>query len=69
MMLPLRFLHTIFLYISNKFIKIWCCVLYEMEMTLCQVTPSAGRGLQDSSVLARPEAVLVLRAAEAAEEL
>lgn len=32
MMLPLRFLHTIFLYIiSNKFIKIWCCIFYETK--------------------------------------
>lgn len=41
---PKIFLHTIFLYIiSNKFIKIWCCVLYEMKMMPCQVTPSPGQ--------------------------
>lgn len=42
MMLPLRFLHTIFLYIiSNKFIKIWCCVFYKMKKTNHKVSPAA----------------------------
>lgn len=42
MMLPLRFLHTIFLYIiSNKFIKIWCCVFYKMKKTNHEVSPAA----------------------------